>query len=405
MPDNPSPLPDETPPIIDEVYLLGKRIGRGGMSAVFMAEVDLEHFDYTSIYSYVMAQGNSHLQKRQNALKMAESLNRENIDRDTIRKILIAQNIPIPTSVVAVKVATDKGRVERFEAEWTSLLCLNHPHLIKVYGGGYFRKRNYYAMELLENIATPEQVMTNFTMQQKLDIIIQGGKGLEYLHKNGIVHRDVKLSNLITCKQNGEWITRVTDLGVAIYLEEKPIISGKNPIVGTLYYMSPEQILASNSVNPQADIYSLGATLYQFVTNQKPFHDKSTYQTFQKLAASGAKPLDPQKIVSNVPEVILKIIRCAMHNNLQLRYQNMREIVEDVTAFQQSHQAILTKTTSFAQLASDFTDTHSYNFLKYTKEANSQSNSRSGRLRAAPHSSGKTDATTNHRRKKPRQKR
>jgi serine/threonine protein kinase len=78
------------------------------------------------------------------------------------------------------------------------VLCLNHDNVIKVYGGGAYKGRPYYAMEYLANLVKPKTIKESFTIEQKLEVLIQAGKGLQYLHDNGLIHRDVKPDNTMT---------------------------------------------------------------------------------------------------------------------------------------------------------------------------------------------------------------
>jgi len=165
-------LPNERmPTVIEGVYALRERVGSGGFAEVRRADVDLERFDYTTLYAYTQVQGNTHIERRRRAEEFSRRLAEQDLDVATIRAILAAAGIPVPGDVVAVKIATLKlkGDLDRFEAEWKNLICLNHENVVKVYGGGTYQGLHYYAMEYIEAIVSP---------REKLEIILQSARGL-----------------------------------------------------------------------------------------------------------------------------------------------------------------------------------------------------------------------------------
>ena len=90
-----------------------------------------------------------------------------------MRSILEAHNIPLPPEQVAVKVAVRNTDPARFETEWKNLLCLSHENVVKVYGGGEYQFRPYYAMELLKDLVAPATIKKEFTLREKLEIIVK----------------------------------------------------------------------------------------------------------------------------------------------------------------------------------------------------------------------------------------
>ncbi len=319
--------------IIDGVYVLKRKLGQGGMAAVYLADCDQVRFDYTSLYAYTQVQGASHLERRQKAEDLAARLRGQELDPGTVWTLLTAQGIPVPGPQVALKVAIGEADVARFETEWKSLLCLNHPNVIQVYGGGMHLGRPYYAMELLERIVSPKRVQAEFTIAQKLQVVIQAAHGLGYLHANGIVHRDVKPDNAVVCETlPGEFVTKITDLGIAKQLEMEGTTLTQTAM-GTPHYMSPEQFASTKHVDHRADIYSLGATLYELVAGVRPYHDKtSVFELFHAISMH-TPPVPVAQHNPALPDAVVGIVECAMAWDAACRYQKMEELVKDIEKY------------------------------------------------------------------------
>ncbi len=360
------------PTIIDNVYTLRKKIGQGGFASVYAAEVDLERFNYTLLYAYTQVQADSHGQRRKMAEELAAKLEAKKLDTTTMRSILEAHDIPLPGNRVAIKIGSAQTHRGRFEAEWKNLLCLRHENVIEVYGGGIYGKRPYYAMELLQGIIPTSRISKKFTVRQKLEIIRQAGEGLQYLHNNGIVHRDIKPDNLLTCKSRANtFVTKITDLGIAKEMDDTLELTQDTSTMGTPHYMSPEQLKSAKNVDHRSDIYSLGASLYVFITGRKPYHDKTSIYDIIAAIKDGDYPSPPRKYVPQIPEALENIITCAMQPNLNRRYVSVEEMARDLEQYLTSEDPVLLEQESFPPIAraksAAGTDLGIYTFSKARK--------------------------------------
>lgn len=336
--------------VIDGIYALQRKIGSGGMGAVYLAEVDLARFDYATLFAYTQVQAATHTERRQKAEQLAGELRGKSLDLATVRTILEAQHIPIPGKQVAVKVATGTVDLARFEGEWKNLLCLNHRHVVQVYGGGVYQKRPYYAMQLLDGIVPPQRIKNDCTIAQKLAVLVQAGSGLQYLHDNGLIHRDIKPDNMVTCEtMPGEYLTRITDLGLVKNLDGDLGLTQSNTVLGSPFYMSPEQVVSSKDVDHRADVYSLGASLYEFATGVRPYHDKTSVYQIISAVSTGERPIPPQQHVADLPDVVAGIIDCAMERELDYRYPSVAAMCADIEAYLAEEAAELTVSTTFAK--------------------------------------------------------
>ena len=185
--------------------------------------------------------------------------------------------------IVAVKVlppsATRSGdSIARFYREAESATKLRHPNLVQAFSSGEQNGIHYLVMEYVEgrDLASVVKKDGPLDSDKVLDYLIQAARGLEYAHEHGIVHRDVKPSNLLVDQQG---VVRILDLGLARHegpldVEEpagEASIANTGPIMGTVDYMSPEQALDTGGVDGRADVYSLGCTMYRLLTGLLPF--------------------------------------------------------------------------------------------------------------------------------------
>ena len=337
------------------------------MASVYLADVDISKVNYSLLYAYTQVNEDSHAKRIQLAEELAGSLKDKNLDWKTVRTLLEAQDIPVPPKKVALKLAHKDSKPKRFQDEWRYLICLNNKNLIKVFGGGEYRGRYYYVMEVMPGIVTKKDIIENFTIHEKLKVIFGAGKGLSFLHKNKIIHRDIKPSNFMTFRNaKGFMVTKVTDLGIAKDMDTNPNPKTSKTLLGTPYFMAPEQMYSSDSVDHRADIYSLGASLYEFTTGKKPYHQKTSLREILKTSREKERPLPPEEHVKGFPEKLAGIINCAMAYNPKDRYAKVDHFLRDLKAFMDSGQKGLHENQKVTADVSALLDT-SGTFLYETK--------------------------------------
>ena len=161
-----------------------------------------------------------------------------------------------------------------------------------------------------------------------LDIAIQITKGLEYLHKNQIIHKDIKPSNIIINSQTKQ--VKLTDFGIATKLnKENPQFNNPNSVEGTLAYMSPEQTGRMNrTLDYRTDFYSLGITLYEMLTGRLPFQSSDPLEIVYSHIA--IQPIPPHHINSEIPLEVSEIAMKLMSKNAEHRYQSAAGLLADL---------------------------------------------------------------------------
>ncbi len=167
--------------------------------------------------------------------------------------------------------------VARFEAERQALAMMDHVNIARVFDGGTTENgRPYFVMELVHGVPITKYCDDNhLTPRERLELFVPVCQALQHAHQKGIIHRDVKPSNVLITLYDGKPVPKVIDFGVAKATEqnltERTLFTQHGTLVGTLEYMSPEQAeLSGLGVDTRSDIYSLGVLLYELLTGSTP---------------------------------------------------------------------------------------------------------------------------------------
>lgn len=210
-----------------------------------------------------------------------------------------------------------KQVVARFEAERQALALMNHPHIAQVFDAGETESgRPYFVMEMVRGVAITEYCdQNNLTPRQRLELFIPVCHAVQHAHQKGIIHRDIKPTNVLVTLHDGKPVPKVIDFGVAkaIHQEmtERTLFTNFAQLVGTPLYMSPEQAEMSGlDIDTRADIYSLGVLLYELLTGQTPFDRTRLHQAaFDEIRRiiREEEPLRPSTRLSTLGEALTAV--------------------------------------------------------------------------------------------------
>ena len=183
------------------------------------------------------------------------------------RQESLARDVAI--KILSPNLLSDADIVRRFERESMVIAQLNHPNIVHVIDRGKAGTRYYFVMEYVDGASLREVIdSSRIPLETKLDMIVQVCKALDYAHKNGVIHRDIKPTNILVDKQGN---ARVADFGIAQIIGMSDTeMTGSDIIMGTVAYMSPEQKISSTNVDQTTDIYAIGIMLYEILTGRKP---------------------------------------------------------------------------------------------------------------------------------------
>ncbi len=222
----------------------------------------------------------------------------------------------IAVKVLPPEVARDPAFAERFMREARSLARLNHPNIVTIYDFGETNGLFYFSMEFVDGQNARQAMHAGkLSQSQTLPIVSQVCDALRYAHDEGVVHRDIKPENILLDKRGR---VKIADFGLAKLVGLTPTfltLTGAHEVMGTLYYMAPEQTRRSHQVDHRADIYSLGVVCYEMLTGELPL-------------GRFAPPSHKAPIDARLDAMVLK----ALAREPEQRYQDAGDLKQEIDA-------------------------------------------------------------------------
>ncbi len=234
--------------------------------------------------------------------------------------------------VLSPKVLTDSEMLERFRREAKIYASLEHPNIVPIYEVGIYKNIAYILMKFIDGITLKDHIKKYMEKHHRplpIDEIAKISRdilsALHYMHSRGIIHRDIKPANVIIEKQTGKAI--LADFGLAKRLDESGSLTRSGEMLGTPYYVSPEQAKGERT-NPQSDIYSFGITLFEMATGKVPFLGETPFQILMKHVR---EPLpSPSKYNPEISPELERIILKATDKKPKNRYRSALEMMRDI---------------------------------------------------------------------------
>jgi serine/threonine-protein kinase len=245
--------------------------------------------------------------------------------------------------VLAPEMAAKEEMIHRFRLEAQAVSKLNHPNIVHTFDFGQFEDSLYLIMEHVKGDDVAAVLKREGPMEfgRAARLFAQACSALTEAHDHGIIHRDLKPENLMLARRrDGSEHVKVLDFGLAKLREpdETSSITTGKQVLGTPYYMSPEQV-RGELLDPRADVYSLGATLYRVLTGEPPFQAPSPVGVLSKHVTDPVVPPRTRAPQRGLPREADEIVLRAMAKNLEERYPS-------AAAFQQELERALARGTS-----------------------------------------------------------
>ena len=234
----------------------------------------------------------------------------------------------VAVKLLAEHLADDPTFVSRFRREALAAARLVHPNVVQVFDFGFDQAahQHFIVMECVSGRSCAELLRDrgHLDVEQTVDVVAQACQGLEYAHRNGVVHRDVKPGNLLVSDSG---VVKLADFGIARATDQSSITQ-VGSVLGTAAYLSPEQA-RGDEAGPQADLYSLGVVTYQLLSGRLPYEATSLSELALKQQRESPIPLN--QLNPAVPRTLSEAVALAISVVAQERPQNATELSELVT--------------------------------------------------------------------------
>jgi hypothetical protein len=262
-------------------YAIGKTLGRGGMGVVYRAT--------------------------------QRSLNR-----------------PVALKMIRADLGVESGQLARFRIEAEAMGQLRHPNVVQIYDVGEAVGAPYFSLELLDGGSLADRLDGGpMPPRDAAALTATLARALGAVHRVGIIHRDLKPPNVLF---DADGTPKITDFGLARRLEVEKGQTMSGQVMGTPSYMAPEQARGETSrIGPPADIYALGAILYETLTGRPPFRGPSTMETLAQVIFG--EPVPPSRLQPKLPRDLETICLKCLHKEPERRYATADDLAADLGRF------------------------------------------------------------------------
>lgn len=216
-----------------------------------------------------------------------------------------------------------------FAREASILSQLHHPHIIRFLEMGITNGRLFVATEFVETV-TLEELLSgqpfDYRVRVVCDMACQILEALDYAHRRSVVHRDIKPSNILLQRSSPKPVAKLVDFGLAKNYKDAGFsgLTLENEVRGSYGYMAPEQLANSCYAKPACDLYSLGVTLYEYLSGRLPFEGRAVLRASR--ATQGFSPIPLAELCPGLPHELVTVIHRALQNDPLDRFSSADEM-------------------------------------------------------------------------------
>jgi len=239
-----------------------------------------------------------------------------------------ALDIPVALKVLSPQFGRgDPAVVGRFIREARSAARLRHQNVVGVFNVGEEKGLHFIVQELVEGHTLGDELQRvgKLPPARALDIAIQVGQALEEAARHAIIHRDVKPDNILIGEDG---MVKLADLGLAKSATQDQNLTGGGMMLGTPYFMAPEQVRSNDEVDHRSDLYSLGCTIYRLLCGVLPYQGDTVFNVLTQHVMG--KIPDPRQADPDVPDDVAEIVMRLMAKDPGERYQSATELLADL---------------------------------------------------------------------------
>ena len=240
---------------------------------------------------------------------------------------------PLAIKTLHAHLVDDEKLLKRFQREAEITGSLGSPHIVKIVDVGRDAELPYIVLELLDGDSLGDLIERTgpLPLDQAQSILVQAATGLEIAHEGGITHRDLKPENLFLARSGEGVVVKLLDFGISKIHADVTVLTQDVALMGTPCFMSPEQARGvAEDLDARTDIFALGAIAYTIVTGRRPFAADSLPALLKRICDE--EPVPISELRPKVPPEVASVIAIAMAKEVTERYATARELREDLVA-------------------------------------------------------------------------